>query len=307
MYFSPHPTPYRQTASILYDCPKADMENDASPEETPKQATPPQVSRDPLIRYSVYAALGCAGVCVLFAIVYIFGYSLNATLSFERHFNAYLSTTQTGNLSTVLGLHMAQNRMFLQSCGIIAGIFFASVGMALFLVGIHGSFDAHGQIRDAAAAIQRLAPGAIILLVSMIFVGVAVMRPIEILPAQVGNIPAAAQSTTSPASQPTADPAPFPQTTPRRIQTFAAPRSQPASPVTSSPAPQPAARQSITDPAPRSSSTSAASPALRQAPPTASVQPWPAAGAPQNPPSLPSVVAARQSSSLAPPSHHFVP
>ncbi|MGC9199956.1 MAG: hypothetical protein ACP5E5_13640 [Acidobacteriaceae bacterium] len=272
------------------------MENDAAADETPKPVTPPQAGRDPLIRYSVYAALGCAGVCVLFAILYIFGYSLNATLSFERHFNDYLSTTQTGNLSTVLGLHMAQNRMFLQSCGIIVGIFFASVGMALFLVGIHGSFDAQGQICDTATSLQRLAPGAIILLVSMIFVGVTAMHPIELTPAQIGNLPtpAAAPSTASPAPQPSATPAAVPPPPPRRIQTF---RSQPEYPL------PPATSQSSTNPAPPGT----ASPALQQASPTASLQTSPTSGSSQNPPPHPAIVAARQNASGNPPSHHFVP
>jgi hypothetical protein len=154
------------------------MENDVATPDSPKHSAPAQ-TRDPLIRYSVFAALGCAGVCMIFTILYVFSYSLDSTLSFERHFDSYLASGNTANLSTVLGLHMAQNRMFLQSCGMVAGIFFAFVGLALFLVGVQGTVDASGQVKDYSASARRLAPGGIILLASMIFVGVSAMHPID--------------------------------------------------------------------------------------------------------------------------------
>jgi cytochrome c biogenesis protein CcdA len=153
------------------------MENDFAPPDPPQQ-TPSAPPRDTLIRYSVFAALGCAALCMVFIILYIFSYSLDSTLSFERHFDSYASGN-TANLPTVLGFHTAQNRMFQQSCGMVAGLFFAFVGLALFLVGIQGTLDANGQVRDYAASAKRLIPGGVILVASMIFVGVSAMRPID--------------------------------------------------------------------------------------------------------------------------------
>jgi len=109
------------------------MENDSTSPDSPKPSAPAQ-TRDPLIRYSVFAALGCAGVCMLCTILYVFSYSLDSTLSFERHFDSYLATGNTANLSTVLGLHMAQNRMFLQSCGMVAGIFVLIVIVPIYVL-----------------------------------------------------------------------------------------------------------------------------------------------------------------------------
>ena len=63
------------------------METDVTSPDPPKQS-PPVQTRDPLIRYSVFAALGCAGVCMIFTILYVFSYSLDSTLSFERHFDS---------------------------------------------------------------------------------------------------------------------------------------------------------------------------------------------------------------------------
>ena len=128
----------------------------------PSEQTPSASPRDPLIRYSVFAALGCAALCMVFIILYIFSYSLDSTLSFERHFDSYASGN-TANLPTILGFHMAQNRMFQQSCGMVAGLFFAFVGLALFLVGIQGTLDANGQVRDYAGSVKRLIPGGVIL------------------------------------------------------------------------------------------------------------------------------------------------
>jgi hypothetical protein len=206
------------------------MENAPASPDSPKQPAP-ALTRDPLIRYSVFAALGCAAVCMLCTILYVFSYSLDSTLSFERHFDSYLATGNTANLSTVLGLHMAQNRMFLQSCGMVAGIFFAFLGLALFLVGIQGTVDATGEVKDHSANLKRLAPGGVILLASMIFVGVSAMHPIDfqlgpIVPAAIlapavvaapteapmESAPAAAQtlppSSTPPATQSEVRPAP---------------------------------------------------------------------------------------------------
>lgn len=185
------------------------MENDSATPDSPKQ-TRPAPTRDPLIRYSVFAALGCAAVCMVFTLLYVFSYSLDSSRSFERHFDSYLASGNSANLSTVLGLHMAQNRMFLQSCGMVAGIFFAFLGLALFLVGIQGTVDASGQVKDYSSSSRRLAPGGIILFTSMIFVGVSAMRPIDFVPG-----PTAAPTTTAPSANiappinpPVASPAP---------------------------------------------------------------------------------------------------
>jgi len=194
------------------------MENDFVPPDPPEQ-NPSAPSRDPLIRYSVLVALGCAAVCMVFTILYIFSYSLDSTLSFERHFDSYASGN-TANLPTVLGLHMAQNRMFQQSCGMVAGIFFAFVGLALFFMGIQGTLDANGQVRDYSGSAKRLIPGGVILLASMIFVGISAMHPVDfvlgptppaatiIVPTAATVPPAAAPAATAPPAQSQVQPAP---------------------------------------------------------------------------------------------------
>ncbi len=279
------------------------METDSASPDVPKQTAPAQ-TRDPLIRYSVFAALGCAGVCMIFTILYVFSYSLDSTLSFERHFDSYLASGNASNLSTVLGLHMAQNRMFLQSCGMVAGIFFAFLGLALFLVGIQGSIDATGKVTDYSNSMKRLAPGGIILLASMVFVGVSAMHPIElkISPASTGSSPTSAA--TQPAPQPAVQPVPQPT---------AQPASQPSAP----PAPPPA--QSQLQPAPPPTTAAHLAPQSAQVvPPTApTVQavPTPAAqpavqSAPRPAP-RPALVPVNQSSVVSPfrnpPIHRFQP
>jgi len=181
------------------------MDNDFAPPDPPKQ-TLPASTRDPLIRYSVLAALGCAALCMIFTILYIFSYSLDSTLSFERHFDSYASGN-AANLPTVLGLHMAQNRMFQQSCGMVAGIFFAFVGLALFFIGIQGTLDENGQVKDYAGSVKRLVPGGVILLASMIFVGASAMHPIDFVlgpTAPAATILAPSAATAPPAAAPTA-------------------------------------------------------------------------------------------------------
>ena len=289
------------------------MENDSAIPDSPKQTTP--AARDPLIRYSVFAALGCAGVCMIFTILYVFSYSLDSTLSFERHFDSYLASANSGNLSTVLGLHMAQNRMFLQSCGMVAGIFFAFLGLALFLVGIQGTADATGQVRDYSTNIKRLAPGGIILLASMIFVGVSAMHPIDLQLSPAGT-PATAAPTAAvdpPAAQPAAPAAAQPSAQPAITQ--------PATQSQAAPAPQTAPTQQQTtttahltpqyapQPAPMSAPLSATHPTLQL--PTQQPATIPAQTPAQHPASRPALVPVNQSVAATPnrvpPTHHFQP
>jgi hypothetical protein len=278
------------------------MENDFASPDSPKQSAPAQ-TRDPLIRYSVFAALGCAGVCMIFTILYVFSYSLDSTLSFERHFDSYLASGNTANLSTVLGLHMAQNRMFLQSCGMVAGIFFAFLGLALFLVGIQGTVDATGQVKDYSASAKRLAPGGIILLASMIFVGVSAMHPIEF---KLGPIvPATIIAPTAVATPPVAPTESAPATTqaisPSATQPSTQSQLQPTPPPTSPPDAH-LAPQSAQIPATTLQATPTTQPA--------SLTPTPAQTPAQHPAARPALVPVNQNAVAAqhpPPQHRFQP
>jgi hypothetical protein len=252
------------------------MENDFAPPDPPQQ-TPPAPTRDPLIRYSVLAALGCAALCMVFTILYIFSYSLDSTLSFERHFDSYASGN-TANLPTVLGLHMAQNRMFQQSCGMVAGIFFAFVGLALFFMGIQGTLDANGQVRDYSGSAKRLIPGGVILLASMIFVGISAMHPIDfvlgptapaatiVAPTGVA-VPSAAPTQSAPATTTQSQPQPSSPASPPSARL--APQSAQVPPATQAPIlakPLTASPPTVPSPAPILATAPAQRPARRTVP-----------------------------------------
>jgi hypothetical protein len=280
------------------------METDVTSPDPPKPS-PPAQTRDPLIRYSVFAALGCAGVCMIFTILYVFSYSLDSTLSFERHFDSYLASGNTANLSTVLGLHMAQNRMFLQSCGMVAGIFFAFLGLALFLVGIQGTIDASGEIRDYSASVRRLAPGGVILLASMIFVGVSAMHPIEFKLSPI-TAPATILAPTAAAAPPT-EAAPT-ESAPATTQTISPTATPPSTQSQLQPTPPPAAHltpQSTQLPATALQATPTTQPATRTTQPT----PSPALAPAQHPATRPALVPVNQKTAAQqpPPQHRFQP
>lgn len=284
------------------------MENDSATPDSPK-STPSQAPRDPLIRYSVFAALGCAGVCMIFTILYVFSYSLDSTLSFERHFDAYISSGNTANLSTVLGLHMAQNRMFLQSCGMVAGIFFAFLGLALFLVGIQGTTDATGHVRDYSTSLKRLAPGGIILLASMIFVGVSAMHPIDLTLTPIGASTLPSATIVQPAAQPPTQPAaPQPATPQPATQSLTQPAPTAAAPLTSQAMPttpqtahlaQQSAPLTPTSPTPQQLAPAQSTP--QRTPTQPAIAPAP------HPVSRPALVPVSQSGLAAPPLHRFQP
>jgi hypothetical protein len=277
------------------------MENEVTPPDSPKQSAPAQ-TRDPLIRYSVFAALGCAGVCMIFTILYVFSYSLDSTLSFERHFDSYLASGNSANLSTVLGLHMAQNRMFLQSCGMVAGIFFAFLGLALFLVGIQGTIDASGQVKDYSASLRRLAPGGVILLASMIFVGVSAMHPIEL---KLGPIaPATLLAPTAAATPPIAPTDSTPATTQTTVPTV------PQTSTQSEVLPPPVSAAPTAHLTPQSAILPATRSALQTPPLTTSpLTTQPALAPTQHPAAHPALVPVNQNAATqhAPPRHRFQP
>jgi hypothetical protein len=275
------------------------MENDFVPPDSPNQPSPAP-TRDPLIRYSVLVALGCAALCMIFTILYIFSYSLDSTLSFERHFDSYASGN-TANLPTVLGLHMAQNRMFQQSCGMVAGIFFAFVGLALFFIGIQGTLDANGQVRDYAGSVKRLIPGGVILLASMIFVGISAMHPVDFV---LGPIAPAATfveptSTAPPGSAPAAPTQSAPATTQSPSPT-SAPSTQ------SQVQPRPAVPQTARL-VPQSAQNPATTQALLSAKPLMAAQPAAQSPIPpaQRPATRPAPV--KQAAATPPPAHRFQP
>ena len=282
------------------------MENDSAVPDASKQNLPAQ-TRDPLIRYSVFAALGCAGVCMIFTILYVFSYSLDSTLSFERHFDSYLASGNASNLSTVLGLHMAQNRMFLQSCGMVAGIFFAFLGLALFLVGIQGSIDATGKVTDYSNSMKRLAPGGVILLASMIFVGVSAMHPIDLKISPWSNGVSPASAAIQPAAQPAPQPAPQPAAQPAS-QPVAQPAQQPITQSQLQPAPAPAAAAHLAPQSAQVTPPTPPAPSVQTAPPPA---PQPAVQQAPRPAPRPVVVPVNQSSVVTPfrvpPIHRFQP
>ncbi len=113
-------------------------------------------------------------------ILYVFSYSLSSTLSFERHFDSYVASGNTANLS-----HRPRPPRCPEtacSCNPAAwspASSSPSSRLALFLVGIQGTVDATGQVKDYSASPRRLAPGGIILLASMIFVGVSAMHSVD--------------------------------------------------------------------------------------------------------------------------------
>jgi hypothetical protein len=68
---------------------------------------------------------------------------------------------------------MFTSKVMLQSCGIVAGIAFGFLGFCLFLMWIEGQIDAELTNSDGIRLnVTRLAPGAFILMLATILIGV---------------------------------------------------------------------------------------------------------------------------------------
>lgn len=83
-----------------------------------------------------------------------------------------LSDTQQAALQLTSEAHMFTSKVMLQSCGIVAGIAFGFLGFCLFLMGIEGQIDATvEQPAGTKINVTRLAPGAFILMLATILIG----------------------------------------------------------------------------------------------------------------------------------------
>lgn len=129
-----------------------------------------------LLRIGFFAALVMSFACLTFCIFYLVIYQQDTSALVARTIEAsktpQLSETQQWALQLTSAAHMFTSKVMLQSCGIVAGISFGFLGFCLFLMGIDGQIDANiEQTGGAKINVTRLAPGAFILLLSTILIG----------------------------------------------------------------------------------------------------------------------------------------
>lgn len=129
-----------------------------------------------LFRVGFFAALVMSFVCLAFCVFYLVTYQQGTSVLLARMIEASkapeLSETQQWALQLTSAGNVYTSKVMLQSCGIVAGIAFGFLGFCLFLMGIEGQIDA--TIEQAGAAkidVTRLAPGAFILLMATILIG----------------------------------------------------------------------------------------------------------------------------------------
>jgi hypothetical protein len=130
-----------------------------------------------LLRVGFFTGLFFAFLCLAFCVWYLVGYQAEAgsmvKLVSESAKDPSLSEQQLWLLQNGLTVHMFTSRVLLQSCGVVAGIAFGFLGFSLFLLGLEGQTDvAVEDPRGLKVNIAKLAPGALILLVAAVLVGV---------------------------------------------------------------------------------------------------------------------------------------
>jgi hypothetical protein len=80
----------------------------------------------------------------------------------------------------ILFTHMAVWRFALQACGVMAGVVFGFIGLALFLLGIKGNISGEGRFTKYSLQINHLAPGTFVILIAAVLVAVCTTYRVDI-------------------------------------------------------------------------------------------------------------------------------
>lgn len=83
-------------------------------------------------------------------------------------------------MQAAFSAHAYMARVLLLSCGVFVGMAFGFLGFSLFLIGAEGAIDAEGKVGESTFNVTRLAPGAFVILVSAILIGVCVTRSLPV-------------------------------------------------------------------------------------------------------------------------------
>jgi hypothetical protein len=110
-----------------------------------------------------------------------------------------------GYLEALINGRLVMARLALLSCGVSVGFAFGFLGFALFLLGIKGSIDTELQAEHYKASFERLSPGLLLLLASIILIGICVTHPTPYEYTTTETVEGGGASTTVPAHSPPQD------------------------------------------------------------------------------------------------------
>lgn len=155
-----------------------------------------------ILLYSFVAAVVLAIGGFIAVTAYLFGYLNHAVEAFNSTAIAQLDSLHSDSLRPILATRSGMWKFILQSCGIMCGAAFGFLGFALFLLGAKGEMDANFDDSLHKVQITRMAPGAFVILIAAILIGLCAVKRVDIeFP---GTTTVTTRTTATPAGAPAA-------------------------------------------------------------------------------------------------------
>lgn len=140
-------------------------------------------------------ALIIAAICFVFSARYLDTYLSITSNSVDTIIQE--TAGQPVAMQLALAARLAVAKYSLSSCGVVAGLAFGFLGLALFLLGIKGNMDAGGTYDKSSIQLGRVAPGTFVLICATILIGVSITHRIDFSSEQA--LPLHENSSTNPA------------------------------------------------------------------------------------------------------------
>lgn len=119
-----------------------------------------------------------AALCLVASALYLFQFLQETTHGGIQELTTTASNVAVSDTTAQLAIQARTviARIVLLSCGVFAGLSFGFLGFGLFLMGIKGEIGVEAQAETHQLKIARLAPGAFVILVAAVLIGVCATR-----------------------------------------------------------------------------------------------------------------------------------
>jgi hypothetical protein len=150
--------------------------------ETLASLTHSFASSEKLIRQGFFAAvlLSMLGFAAVVAYLFYCKHEMNVAFTSDAVSALHTKLGDYGEERLFLFVHLGVWQYALQSCGVMAGVVFGFLGLALFLLGIQGDINGKAKASGYTIQLNHLAPGTLVIVASAILIGICATRHVTL-------------------------------------------------------------------------------------------------------------------------------
>jgi hypothetical protein len=135
------------------------------------------VNYERLVRHGFFAAIAFSMLGFLAVVAYLYHYAAETDAAFTQQAILTLHNLNSINEERqCVFVHLAVWEFALQSCGIMAGVVFGFLGLALFLLGIRGDINGQASVHGYSIRLNHMAPGTLVIVVSAVLICICATR-----------------------------------------------------------------------------------------------------------------------------------